>query len=97
MPMYEGEDACKQCEGWGKIDDGDEGVSWGIWAGLPPGADLAVRLGVVNPITCPRCEGSGIDPILTAKTIDGYAHAIRPTAGIMTELVKATGRSKTAP
>lgn len=62
MPIYEGEDACKQCEGWGKVDDGDEGVSWGIWAALPPGADIAVKLGVVKPITCPRCGGTGEDP-----------------------------------
>lgn len=62
MPIYEGEDACKQCEGWGKVDDGDEGVSWGIWAALPPGADIAVKWGVVKPITCPRCGGTGEDP-----------------------------------
>lgn len=48
---------CSRCKGCKQIDDGDEGIAWTHWLALPPGSDLAVRLGVVKPIPCPACCG----------------------------------------
>lgn len=30
-----------------------------MWESLPPGSDLAVRLGFVHPEACPDCDGTG--------------------------------------
>lgn len=53
---------CLACDGWGAVADTKEGGSWRYWAELPPGADLAVRLGIVRPVRCAACEGSGTQP-----------------------------------
>jgi hypothetical protein len=50
---------CGQCHGCGKVADTDDRESWLYWLELPPGADLAVRMGIVKPIACPKCGGSG--------------------------------------
>ena len=60
--IYEGTDTCKECLGWKRIADGDEGGSWKHWAELPPPSNLAVQLGLVKPIECPRCQGTGVEP-----------------------------------
>lgn len=60
--IYDGPDQCKQCLGWKRIDDTEEGISWKYWAELPAGSDIAVKLGLVVPITCPRCNGTGKEP-----------------------------------
>ncbi len=46
---------CRRCDGCGLIDDGDDGVAWTEWTSLPPGADIAVKMGIVKPIPCPKC------------------------------------------
>lgn len=51
---------CRRCAGCGKIADSDDGEPWKYWQDLPPGADLAVRAGIVKPITCPACNGTGM-------------------------------------
>lgn len=53
------ENACPRCEGCGKIASDDEGTPWTFWAGLPAGSDLAVRMGLVRPLPCPDCAGTG--------------------------------------
>lgn len=60
--IYTGEDACKKCLGWKRIDDGDEGLSWKYWAELPSPSNIAIQMGIVKPIECPRCHGTGIEP-----------------------------------
>lgn len=50
---------CARCRGCGKIANSEEGEPWSDWDSLPAGADLAVRMGIVRPITCPSCHGSG--------------------------------------
>jgi hypothetical protein len=50
---------CDRCDGCGQIADSDDGESWTAWTDLPPGADLAVRMGLVKPVDCPECDGSG--------------------------------------
>lgn len=48
---------CSKCGGCGQIDSGDEQAPWAMWESLPPGSDMAVRLGLVSPLPCPQCGG----------------------------------------
>ncbi|NOY07097.1 MAG: hypothetical protein GXO82_10805 [Chlorobi bacterium] len=59
--IYEGANACKQCLGWKRVDDGEK-QSWKYWAELPAPIRLAVTLGLVRPVECPRCHGTGREP-----------------------------------
>lgn len=53
---------CQTCDGCGKIANDDDRSPWTHWERLPPGSDVAVRLGMVRPMTCPDCDGSGNKP-----------------------------------
>lgn len=46
---------CMRCDGCGKIADSDDGEPWTAWEDLPPGSDIAVKMGIVKPIPCPVC------------------------------------------
>lgn len=59
--IYDGEDACTQCEGWKRVDNGDDQGSWKYWAELPAPSNIAVQMGLVRPVTCPRCDGTGVE------------------------------------
>ncbi|WP_458317128.1 hypothetical protein [Mycolicibacterium brisbanense] len=50
---------CQKCMGDGQIANDDEGSPWSAWANLPAGSDLAVRMGLVRPVECPDCNGTG--------------------------------------
>jgi hypothetical protein len=50
---------CSKCDGCGKIANDDDQSPWTFWEQLPPGSDIAVRMGLVKPIACPKCGGSG--------------------------------------
>lgn len=50
---------CQRCSGEGQIANTEDGEAWSSWASLPPGSDLAVQLGLVQPIPCPACTGTG--------------------------------------
>lgn len=50
---------CVRCEGCGKVATSDDREPWTYWENLPPGADLAVQLGLVRPEKCTDCEGTG--------------------------------------
>jgi transposase len=50
---------CPQCEGSGQVANDDEGTPWQHWLDLPLHSASAVLLGVVRPITCPTCNGTG--------------------------------------
>lgn len=50
---------CQKCDGCGRIANDDDESPWTAWEQLPPASDLAVRLGLVRPETCPDCGGSG--------------------------------------
>ena len=52
---------CRKCQGDGKVANTDDQEPWSAWESLPPGSDIAVQMGLVRPITCPVCGGSGID------------------------------------
>lgn len=46
---------CSRCNGEKQIANSEDGEPWSAWAELPPGSDIAVRMGVVKPIPCPDC------------------------------------------
>lgn len=50
---------CPRCNGCGKIADGEEGAPWTFWLDLPLKSAVAVTAGLVRPIDCPSCGGSG--------------------------------------
>lgn len=50
---------CGRCDGCGKIADGEEGAPWSVWESMPLKSSAAVLLGIVKPITCPDCGGTG--------------------------------------
>ena len=57
--MSETMDKCQKCDGCGKIASDDEQSPWSFWERLPPGAGAAVRMGLVVPLECPECNGTG--------------------------------------
>jgi len=50
---------CKRCEGCGKIANTEDGEPWTVWEKLPSPSNLAVQMGLVRPIPCPDCGGTG--------------------------------------
>lgn len=59
---YQGPTVCQRCNGCGQIADSEDGEPWSVWEALPAGSDLAVRMGLVQPVECPGCGGSGQVP-----------------------------------
>lgn len=57
--IYDGPDACPKCLGWKRIANDDEQTPWKHWAELPTPSNLSVVLGLVYPIECPVCHGTG--------------------------------------
>ncbi len=51
--------ACGKCDGCGRVGSDDEHAPWTFWESLPPGSDLAVRMGLVVPLPCLDCDGTG--------------------------------------
>lgn len=50
---------CPDCAGCGQVASGDDRTPWKDWLALPLGSSLAVLLGVVRPLQCQRCAGTG--------------------------------------
>lgn len=61
ITIYQGDDACTQCLGWKRVSDGAK-LSWKYWAEMPAPSNFAVQAGLVKPITCPHCKGTGVEP-----------------------------------
>lgn len=53
--MSEPTTKCSTCDGCGQVANTDDREPWTAWEDLPPGSDLAVRLGLVRPVPCPDC------------------------------------------
>lgn len=51
---------CERCRGCGRIADSDAGEPWSAWLELPLQSAVAVVAGIVKPIPCPVCRGSGV-------------------------------------
>jgi cell pole-organizing protein PopZ len=80
--IYSGPDACILCLGWKRVADSDDGESWKYWAELPAPSNIAVSLGLVSPVECPRCKGSGAEPIVSSESgiraqLNGAQSALR--------------------
>jgi hypothetical protein len=50
---------CPRCDGCGRIANSEAGEPWRVWEALPEASAVAVRLGIVKPILCPDCAGTG--------------------------------------
>lgn len=50
---------CGECAGCGKIANDTDGTPWKYWLELPLGSSAAVLAGIVKPIPCPECGGTG--------------------------------------
>ena len=53
---------CSYCAGCGRVATSEAHEPWSAWEELPPGSDLAVRTGLVRPVQCPVCGGTGKHP-----------------------------------
>jgi ribosomal protein S27E len=51
---------CMRCEGCGQIANDDDGTPWTVWLQLPLESSVAVLSGLVKPIKCPDCQGTGV-------------------------------------
>lgn len=49
---------CLKCDGCGRVGDTDDQEPWSMWESLPPGSDVAVKMGLVRPMPCPECAGT---------------------------------------
>lgn len=58
-PAFQRDDRCPSCAGCGKIANDDDGTPWKYWEELPAPSKLAVQMGIVRPITCTLCAGTG--------------------------------------
>ena len=54
-----GSQRCAKCAGCGKIANDDDGTAWVHWLALPLESSMAVLAGIVRPIPCPECGGTG--------------------------------------
>ncbi len=54
------ENACTQCLGWKRVDSEDH-LSWKYWKKYPE-IKGAIRKGLVTPVECPHCNGTGVEP-----------------------------------
>lgn len=52
-------DKCLKCDGCGRVANTDAEEPWTQWAELPVQSAAAVLMGIVKPIPCPECGGSG--------------------------------------
>ncbi len=54
-----GDTECDRCDGCGKIADDSDGTPWKYWIEMPVQSAAAVIIGLVKPIECPKCHGTG--------------------------------------
>jgi hypothetical protein len=50
---------CETCDGCGRLADTEDREPWTVWTSMPLHSSIAVLLGIVRPIECPDCKGTG--------------------------------------
>lgn len=60
---------CDRCDGCGRLADTKDREPWTAWTSMPLSSSIAVVAGVVKPMTCPECCGTG--------RLNAYEHAAR--------------------
>lgn len=69
---------CTRCEGCGKLADTDEQEPWTAWAKLPLQSSMAVLSGLVKPVLCMVCNGTGrVEKTLIPEEEDGSDDLLR--------------------
>jgi len=53
---------CPSCDGCGQVADTEDREPWTDWLKLPLGSGAAVVAGIVKPVTCTACLGTGNSP-----------------------------------
>lgn len=53
---------CDRCAGCGYITDGESPEPFKYWMELPVQSALALQMGLVKPVECPDCKGTGNEP-----------------------------------
>jgi hypothetical protein len=61
---------CEKCDGCGQVANSDDQEPWTAWLKLPLESSLAVLVGLVKPIECPTCKGTGQSTQATALQIE---------------------------
>ena len=50
---------CPTCKGCGEITNDEDRTPWKYWEEIPIENKLAIMMGIVKPIECPDCRGTG--------------------------------------
>jgi len=50
---------CHRCDGCGQLADSDDREPWSVWMNLPLQSAWAVIIGLVKPVPCDDCDGTG--------------------------------------
>ena len=50
---------CPKCDGCKQVANTDDQEPWSVWEELPAQSKVAVVMGLVRPITCSKCNGTG--------------------------------------
>ena len=53
---------CKKCNGCGKVANDEDQTPWTYWLKIPLESSAAVLMGLVKPVECPKCKGTGEVP-----------------------------------
>lgn len=71
---------CGRCDGCGKVANTRRAEPWSAWLNLPLKSAAAVTAGIVRPMTCPACGGTGVhaqealpDPVSDHLVVMGRA------------------------
>ncbi len=67
-PMDERE-KCPTCDGCGQVADDEDHTPWSEWLNLPVKSGAAVILGLVQPLPCPDCGGTGRQPAAPVERV----------------------------
>lgn len=55
-----GSKKCETCEGCGQLANTKEREPWSRWLELPVRSAVAIFIGMVSPVICSDCKGTGI-------------------------------------